>query len=214
MTTPRVPGNRRPSGRPALPVAILPPRARNRSGTSLKNAWPAPRRVPAASPLPKPCACTPSNSTVPRSAAGRWKTIWLMPSRQKKIWHPCAAGNARKSANSGSSTPRPISGSRIPKSPSPCSTGWRIAAAPSPIEKPPATKVILGLPSPAATTPSGPRRPLPSKNPRAASPIPPNNLSCFANHKISCFENYAAAAVFTIDICGRLARFAALLRKK
>ena len=134
LTTPHAPANHNRSGRPGLPVAIMPPRGRSPLRTCSKNGWPARHRVRTASPLPKPSACTPSNSTAPKSAAGPSRTRSLMPSRQKRFWPPCAAGNAIKSANSGNSTPRRTVGFRTPSVPSPCSTCSMIAAACSPAQ--------------------------------------------------------------------------------
>ena len=54
-------------------MGTTPPFGPSRSPTSSKNAWPAPHLARTASPPPKPYGCTPSSSTAPRSAAGRFK---------------------------------------------------------------------------------------------------------------------------------------------
>ena len=94
------------------------------SGGDHATAWPDPvtdllKKAPGllphlaltASPPRKPCACSPSNSTAPRSVAGRYKMV--MPIRLRPNARPpqCVAGSAPRSANSGNWTLHPIAGS-------------------------------------------------------------------------------------------------------
>ena len=83
LTTPRASASHSGSGRPALPVAIMPLLGHSPSWTCSRNAWTVRRRVLTASRLLRRSACTPSNSTAPRSAAGRSKTGSPMPSTPK-----------------------------------------------------------------------------------------------------------------------------------
>jgi hypothetical protein len=50
-------------------------------------------------------------------------------------------------------------------------------------ERPPGSRGVLLPPTRTATTPCGPPRPIPNKNPCSASPIAPNEHSRFANYK-------------------------------
>ena len=90
-----------PAGHPAARVATTPLPGRSPSWTFCANGWTARRLAPTALPPPRLSGFTPSNSTVPKCAAGPSKITWLTRSRPNEFWPPCAVGNAPASANSG-----------------------------------------------------------------------------------------------------------------
>jgi hypothetical protein len=73
---------------PGASGAIMPNPGHSPFWTCLKNAWPAGRLVPTASPPPKSYACTPSNSIAPRSAAGPFANGLAHPVPTKRVRAP------------------------------------------------------------------------------------------------------------------------------
>ena len=123
------PARKRIYGCQEPPVETTGPSGQKPSPTSSKNAWLAPRLARTASRPQKPCACTPSSSTVPKSATGRSKTVTPIRPRPNARTPRCAAGSAPRSANSGNWTLHPIAGSLPVRWTFPCLICLTIAAA-------------------------------------------------------------------------------------
>jgi len=109
--------------------ATTPPPGQSRSPTSSRNAWRAPHLARTASRPQKPCACTPSSSTAPKSASGPSNMVMRIQLRPNDRTPRCAAGSAPRSANSGNWTLHPIAGSLPVRWTFPCLICLTIAAA-------------------------------------------------------------------------------------